>query len=233
MGVFATATFTSVIGAILLARRGHRTAFLIVPEVGARRALTLLVRNRTVASLALVVVFAEVFGFLSAALVPTFAKDVLDKDAAGLGILVAARALGGVIGLAWLTLAGTRQRGGRTLLAATAAFGAFLVVFAVSGSFALSTVVMLAAGSTAACIDTLGQTMLQQAASDRERGAAMGVWVFSIGFGPIGFIVLGAAATVYGAEAVQVASGLLLVTFAVAMAALTRLPALQTGASAH
>jgi hypothetical protein len=91
-----------------------------------------------------------------------------------------------------------------------AAFGAGLVAFAASTSFTFSVALMFGIGFAAAGIDTLGQTMLQRAADDHERGAAMGVWLFTIGFGPLGLVVLGAAAVALGAPAAQAASGLLL-----------------------
>jgi hypothetical protein len=42
----------------------------------------------------------------------------------------------------------------------------------------------------------------------------MGVWVFSVGFGPIGHLTLGAAATSFGAPLTQAVSGLALVVVA-------------------
>ena len=57
-------------------------------------------------------------------------------------------------------------------------------------------------------MDTLGQTLIQRNADEHERGAAMGLWVFSVGFGPIGHLTLGAVATSYGAPFAQAASGL-------------------------
>jgi hypothetical protein len=67
-------------------------------------------------------------------------------------------------------------------------------------------------------MDTLGQTLLQRNAAEAERGAAMGVWVFSVGFGPVGHLTLGAAATSLGAPLAQAVSGLLLTLVAALMA---------------
>jgi hypothetical protein len=51
----------------------------------------------------------------------------------------------------------------------------------------------------------------------------MGVWVFSIGFGPIGLLVLGALAASVGAPGTQVLSGTILLVVAVLLAASTSL----------
>ena len=148
---------------------------LVKPETSPRRALTLLMRDRAVAAIALLIILTEIFGFSTAALVPTFAKDILRVDAAGLGVLLGARSIGGILGLGWLATRGARRRGGRLFLAATGAFGIVLVAFALSASFPLSLVLMLGTGMTAAALDTLGQTLLQRTSPDHERGAAMGV----------------------------------------------------------
>ena len=65
-------------------------------------------------------------------------------------------------------------------------------------------------GLCASVMDTLGQTLLQRNADEHERGAAMGLWVFSVGFGPVGHLTLGAAASVFGAPITQAVSGLML-----------------------
>ena len=51
----------------------------------------------------------------------------------------------------------------------------------------------------AAALDTLGQSLIQRSVEDDERGSAMGVWYFAIGFGPLGHLGLGAAAVAFGA----------------------------------
>ena len=222
---FLFATLTWLVAAGLLVRSpSPRASTAIQPKVSMRRTVTLFLRSHSVAAIAVLVILAEVFGFSSAALVPTCARDILLVDAAGLGVLVAARSLGGVLGLAWLATIGSHRRGGRLILGVTGAFGATLVVFALSGSFAISTIVMFVSGAAAAMLDTLGQTLLQRTAPDQERGAAMGVWVFSVGFGPIGFLLLGAAATLSGAPVVQLVSGIVLIIVALAMARFTSLP---------
>ena len=181
------------------------------PTPSARRALTLLGRNRDVRWILAIVVAGEIFGFSSMALTPTFAKDVLAVGAAGLGLLVAGRSAGAVVGLVGLVRVGTAKGTGLALLRRTSTFGAALIVFALSALFPLSLVALFVIGMAAAAVDTLAQALLQHATDDHERGASMGVWVFGIGFGPIGFIGIGAIAAVYGAPAAQFAFGLLLI----------------------
>jgi MFS family permease len=213
--------------ALLIGSSAARSTVAIQPSVNLRRTVTLLMRSHNVAAIAMLVILAEVFGFSGAALVPTFAKEILLVDATGLGILLAAKSLGGVFGLSWLATAGSGFPAGRLILIVTAAFGISLVSFALSRSFAFSMLMIFVAGTVAAPLDTLGQTLLQRTAPDNERGAGMGVWVFSIGFGPIGFLVLGAAAAVVGVSLIQAISGLVLVAVAMVMARTTGLPDLR------
>jgi hypothetical protein len=182
-----------------------------------RRSVTLIGRNRLVALIALVVIVGEVLGFSSLTVYPTFARDVLHSDATGLGALAAARNVGAIVGLLLLARLGLGGRGGRLLLSAAFGLGIALLGFALSSSFALSLVLLLAVGAAAAALDTLGQSLIQRSVDDNERGSAMGVWYFAIGFGPIGHLTLGAAAAAVGAPVALAISGGLLALIAAAL----------------
>jgi MFS family permease len=195
------------------------------PNLGG--AAVLLVRNHLIAALALVIVLAELFGFSSNTLMPTFARDVFEVGAAGLGALMTARSAGGVVGLLLLARLGTGQHAGLMLLGACGGMGLALVLFALSPIYWLALLLMLVVGAFASGLDALGQILLQRTADDRERGAAMGIWVFSIGFAPFGHLTLGAAAAVLGVPQAQAASGALLVLIALALSLHTPLRQLR------
>jgi len=218
---FAIAAVAAAAAGSILAiggRRGgrERPTPRLTPD--AARSTTLILRNHLVAMIALVVIVGEILGFSSITLYPTFARDVLHVDAGGFGALSAARALGGVAGLLLLATVGFRGRGGVLLLTATAAFGVGLIAFSVSTIFIVSIVVLLFVGCAASCLDTLGQSLMQQSVGDHERGAAMGVWFFAIGFGPFGYLGLGAAASTVGAPLSLAVSGATLALIALGLA---------------
>ena len=180
--------------------------------------MTLITRNRRVALIALVVVMAEVLGFSSLTVFPTFTRDVLHSDAAGLGALAMARNIGAIavlLLLARVGLGGTH--GGRLILLAVSALGLGLTAFALSSSFALSFAVLVLVGAAMAGVDTLSQSLLQRNVDDAERGSAVGIWFFAIGFGPLGLVGLGAAANALGAPTALAISGALLVLFAIVL----------------
>jgi MFS family permease len=181
------------------------------------RAMTLLARNRVLAILSLAILLAEIFGFASQTLLPTFARDVFDVGASGLGLMTAVRSGGGAFGLLILSRLGAEGRAGLVFLGGAASFGLTLFLFAISPVYALALGCLAISGMCASIMDCLGQTLIQRNADERERGTAMGVWVFSVGFGPIGHLTLGAAASTVGAPIAQAVSGLSLVLVAALM----------------
>lgn len=188
------------------------------PAVDFRRALTLVTRNRMLAILALSIILAEIFGFATQTLMPTFARDVFHVGAGGLGMMMAARSAGGALGLLVLTQLGSEGRSGLVFVSAAALFGLALLLFTLSPIYSLALVLLALSGFGASVMDTLGQTLLQRNADERERGAAMGLWVVSVGFGPVGHLALGAAADSFGAPVTQAVSGVLLTVVAGGMA---------------
>jgi predicted MFS family arabinose efflux permease len=176
-----------------------------------RRSFTLLAREPIVRHIVALVVAGEVLGFATLTLFPALARDVLHTDAAGLGAMSAARSVGGFVGLLLLTRSGFRGRGGWFLLLVTAVFGASLAALAVSGQLVVALAVLLVVGAGMSVLDTIGQTLVQQHVPDHERGAAVGLWFFAIGFGPFGHLGLGALANGIGVAPALVLSGLALV----------------------
>jgi MFS family permease len=218
---FILSAVMAAVAAVCLVAGGARTRRErppphVVPSFS--RSMTLIARNRRVALIALVVVMTEILGFSSITVYPTFARDVLDSDAAGLGALATARQIGAIAGLLLLARWGLgKSRGGRLILLATFGLGVGLTAFAASTSFALSFAVLVLVGAAMAGVDTLGQTLVQRNVDDAERGSAMGIWFFAIGFGPLGLVGLGAAASAFGAPVALAISGALLASFAVGL----------------
>jgi MFS family permease len=183
----------------------------------------LLLRNRAVALIAGVVVLAEVLGFSTGTLYPSFARDVLEAGPSALGVMLAAWSAGGVAGLVILTVRRWRAREGAQLLLALAILGGCFVLVAPSTSLLIVALLIAVAGAAGAGLDTLAQSLLQKSVADTERGAATGVWVVSVGLGPIGLLAMGAWADVAGEAIVFLAAGLVLLLAAVLLAVLSPL----------
>jgi MFS family permease len=183
-----------------------------------RRAVVLLFRNRLVGALSLAILLTELFGFSNQTLLPTVARDVFDAGPGGLGTLLAVRSAGGMASLLLLARLGTGDRTGGVLLGAIAGMGLSLVAFAGAPSFELAVVAMALVGGMGSAIDSLGQTLVQRSCAESERGAAMGIWAFSIGFAPLGHLSIGATANALGVGPAQVISGTALVLVAAVLA---------------
>jgi MFS family permease len=219
--LLAVAAVAAAAVILLLGRGGGHATLTRRPHgVDWRSSLTILARNRTVAVIALIVILGEVLGFSSLTVIPAFARDVLHADAAGFGAISSARSFGGV--LSGMALAASiRQTDGPLMLVVTAVFGLAFVAFAAIPVFVVSLALSVVIGAAAASLDTLGQTLIQRNVEDHERGAAMGIWFFGIGFGPFGHLAAGAVASVLGPAVALAASGGLLVAATGTIAART------------
>jgi MFS family permease len=218
-----------VVGALVLARppgpRAPRPK--AAKGAGLRESLTLLQRDRLLRLLAFVVIVVEVLGFSCATLIPVFTRDVFDAGPDAYGTMNAIRALGGVVALVLVIRLGTRAGTGLALLGGSMLFGLALVAFAVSPSFAAAVVPMLMVGAAGAATDSLSQALIQRSVTDAERGAAMGVWAFGLGFGPLGYVAAGAMAGRIGPVPTQALFGLALAGMSLALMGRPRLRALR------
>jgi hypothetical protein len=186
-------------------------------------------RDRTLLVLMMLTAAAEVLGFAHQALLPSLARDVLRTGPEGLGVLSAARAVGGILGLVVAMLRGSAGTAPR-FLAVLMTFGVSLVALAAApyvtglvGVFVIVTLVN-AAGALA---DLLAQSLLQLSVPSRLRGRAGGAWVVAIGLAPLGQLQIGALASLFGVSVALATSGLALVILVAATGVL--LPRLDAG----
>ena len=175
-------------------------------------------RDRTVLVLMVLTAGAEVLGFAHQVLLPSLARDVLHTGPEGLGVLSAARAVGGILGLVVASGRGATA-GGAGFLAVLGTFGATLIALGgapyVVGFWGVVMVVTLV-NACGALADLLAQSLLQLSVPDAQRGRAGGAWVVAIGLAPLGQLQIGALASLFGVSAALGTSGLALVALAAA-----------------
>ena len=129
---------------------------------------------------------AELLGFSHQVILPILAKEVLHSGAAGLGILTAARFLGGVLGGGILTTLGAVRHHGALLLATLVLFGIGQVGLAHVPYFWLAVGCVIYINMIAAATDILHLALLQYSVANEQRGRAMGAWIVGIGTAPLG-----------------------------------------------
>jgi MFS family permease len=174
--------------------------------------------NRLMQSLMLSTAGAELLGFSHQVMLPILAKDVLHSGAAGLGILTAARSLGGVVGSGILTALSPVRHRGALLLTTLVFFGAGQVVLAHAPYFWLAVGCVMFINIMAAAADLLHMVLLQHSVANEQRGRAMGAWVVGIGTAPIGHLEIGYLAGVAGVRLALLLNGVALMILAGAFA---------------
>jgi len=167
-------------------------------------------QNRVVLGAISLDLFAVLLGG-AVALLPIYAKDILQVGPQGLGLLRAAPAVGALVMSLALTRFPIRRRTGPVLLWAVALYGASTLVFGLSTHFMLS-LVMLGIGGAADMVSVvIRQTLVQLETPDAMRGRVSAVNSVFIGgsnqlgefragataawIGPVGSVVLGGVGT--------------------------------------
>jgi hypothetical protein len=180
--------------------------------------------DRTLLVLMALTAGAEMLGFAHQVVLPSLARDILHAGPEGLGVLNAARAVGGIAGLAAAALTRSVARGsGALFLLVIAAFGVSLVALGAAPwvvGFGGVVVVLTIANAAGALADLLAQSLLQLSVPSHLRGRAGGAWVLAIGLAPLGQLQIGALASVFGVSAALGATGLALTALAAATAVL-------------
>jgi MFS family permease len=151
--------------------------------------------------------FAVLFGG-AVALLPLFAQSVLHTGPVGLGVLRSAPAIGAIAAGIWLTRRPLKRHAGQTLLIVVAAFGASMVVFGLSHSFALSMVALAVSGFVDMISMNIRAAAVALGTPDALRGRVLAVeMVFISASNELGAFESGVAAKLFGAVTAVVAGG--------------------------
>jgi MFS family permease len=152
--------------------------------------------------------FAVLFGGATA-LLPVYAKDILQVGPAGLGWLNAAPAIGAVAMALWLSRHPPRRRVGPLFLACVAGFGLATSVFGLSTSYGLSFAALIVIGALDNVSVVIRQTIVQLWTPDALRGRVSAVnRVFVSSSNELGAFESGAVAALIGPVATVVAGGI-------------------------
>jgi MFS family permease len=117
----------------------------------------------------------------AAALLPIYARDILDTGPWGLGLLRSSIAVGGLTMAWWLAHHPLRGRAGRNMFAGVAIFGVATIVFGLSRSFALSLAALAILGAADMVSVVVRQSLVQLQTPDEMRGRVSAVNSLFIG----------------------------------------------------
>ncbi|MBU1176614.1 MAG: MFS transporter [Alphaproteobacteria bacterium] len=115
------------------------------------------------------------------ALLPVYARDILEVGPLGLGLLRAAPGIGGIAMALYLQRFPVRDHAGHILLVCVALFGLFTVVFGVSTAVWLSIGALLLMGAFDMVSVVLRETLIQLWTPDQVRGRVSAVNAVFIG----------------------------------------------------
>jgi MFS family permease len=131
-------------------------------------------RNKIILGAISLDLFAVVLGGVFA-LLPVFARDVLGTGPWGLGLLRASPGLGALLIALTLTNWSPRQHVGRIIFGSVATYGAAILVFASSGSLALSMAALAVLGAADMVSVVIRMTLVQLETPDDMRGRVSAV----------------------------------------------------------
>ena len=172
-------------------------------------------RERGLLALVLVAGLVAIGGWPLLALLPSFASKVLGRGEDGYSMLLSSVGAGALVAALTAATFGSEKRRRRLLFA-----GLVLVAIALAGLAAATEPI----GSMAACMlfgfgmilfFATGQSAVQLSVANQDRGKVMGVWAMMLSAGvPMGNLVFGPAADVFGLTAVLLTQAVIVLSAA-------------------
>jgi MFS family permease len=134
-------------------------------------------------------------------LLPVFAKDIFNGDAATYGHINAVSGLGALVGTFYLATLKTSKYLTNILLIAISVFSAALIAFSFSGNLYVALAFMTFAGFGMMLCISAGNTFIQTNVSEQMRGRVMSFYAMAFfGMQPIGSLLVGIVAKHIGAR---------------------------------
>ena len=151
---------------------------------------------------------ATLFGGV-VALLPIFARDILQINSWGFGLLRAAPATGALIVAVILSRIAITRSGGKIMFAAVAVYGVATIAFGLSDRSALSLAMLMVLGGADMLSTVIRQSLIQFATPDEMRGRVFAVNALFVNCaGQIGMFESGVTADWFGAVGSAVIGGL-------------------------
>ena len=215
--VYAVAIGLSLVAlvCVLALRQGREPAAEGAADLGEVLAGVRLIRRTNVLLGAISLdLFAVLLGG-AVALLPIFAKDILEVGPAGLGFLRTAPAIGSFLAALALARFPVSRRAGPILFVAVAGFGASMLVFGLSRTMWLSTLALALGGAFDLVSVVLRSTILPLVTPDELRGRVNAVeLVFIRASNELGAFESGVAAALIGAVPAVVIGGIATIAIA-------------------
>jgi len=164
--------------------------------------------NRIILGIISLDMFAVLLGGATA-LLPIYARDILDTGPWGLGLLRSSTAVGALAMALYLARRPLKRHAGRLMFAAVGLFGLATIAFGVSRSFALSLIALAVMGAADMVSVVVRSSLVQLQTPDAMRGRVSAVNALFIGTSnQLGEFESGVTAAWFGTVASVVIGGL-------------------------
>jgi MFS family permease len=184
--------------------------------------LTFSIKTQVLIAFLLLDMVTMVLGYYPA-MMPVFAKDILQVGPTGLGMLLSAPAFGAVIGFIALLFIGDVRHKGALILAVTLIHALVLALFAISSWFLLSLLMVTFLGLLDSMSVAVRQTSFQLLAPEQVRGRVMSmVTIFAVGSNSLGGAYLGLTTSLMGPRSALGTGALVAGSFGLLVAMLWR-----------
>ncbi len=164
-----------------------------------REGINYVLSNKLILALMVLGLAPTVLGMPFMSLMPIFAVQIFNGDSIIQGWLLTMIGVGAVFGALAVASMDRRQSSGKLLICAAASFGLSLVLFSRAPVFGLAMVFALIAGLTNGSYSSQNQTMIQMLAPAKMRGRVMGLYLLNRGLMPVGSLLAGTLASLFGA----------------------------------
>ena len=183
-------------------------------------------RRREIIMLLSIPAMLSFLGLPFVVLMPVYARDALGADATGLGYLMGGAGLGAVLSALTLAAQAKIQLRGKYILRCAAIFSVALIMLSRADSFRWAFLVLVVLGATMLGTLALTNSSLQWLSPPELRGRIMSMYTMAVlGMAPLGNLVGGTVAEVWGIRAVLALGGAIcLVYFLALLFFLPRLP---------
>ena len=132
-------------------------------------------------------------------LMVVFVDDIWNTSGSGLGIMMAAMGVGGIIGSLLMTWIPDRKIV-TPMISGTLCMAGFLIFFAHSSNFWLATIMLLGVSSCSVISQTLTQSAVQLMSDDFIRGRVTTITLMTFSLSPIGTLPLAYIIKHFGAQ---------------------------------
>jgi MFS family permease len=145
-----------------------------------------------------VTIAMNLLGFCYYALVAPIARQVFLVSPTATGILAGAEAFGALLGGLWLTGGGPRLSGRTLMVGGSLLFLVCVILMPFAPTFALACILLVTGGIGSAAFANMQTSLIVLHAPPYIRSRLMGLLTVCIGMGPVGILLIGALADLFG-----------------------------------